>query len=147
LKLKYQIVKKKKKHLDMIPSYKITKLYLKKSLQVGNSSIGVNTIALNPNPLLKKYYYWIYHYDMPYNSAQEIFYKDEHKLSLKKALDLMKYLRSNNIPYAYVNLGYHRLGTKIFNYEKLKEKYLDIEFAIAYSKDADEICEEYNNHK
>ena len=128
-------------------AHKVTKLYLKQSQEKGYSSLGISTTSLNPNPRLKKYYYWIYHYNMPHNSAQEIFWKDEYKLSLKKAIDTMKILKDEKIPYAYVNVGYHRLGTKVFDYEKLKELYPDIKFAVAYSEDSDEACEELNGHK
>ena len=131
----------------MKPAHKVTKLYLKQSQEKGYSSLGISTTSLNPNPQLKKYYFWIYHYNMPHHSAQEVFFKDEHKLSLKKAMDLMHHLEKDNIPFAYVSTGYHRLGTKIFNYEKLKEKFPDIKFAVAYSEDSDEACEELNGHR
>jgi len=127
--------------------HKITKSFLKQRKENGYSSLGISTTSLNPNPELKKYYFWIYHYNMPHSSAQEIFFKDEHKLSLKIAMDLMDDLKKDNIPFAYVSMGYHRLGTQIFNYEKLKEKYPDIEFAVAYSEDRDEACEELNGHR
>jgi len=127
--------------------HKITKSFLKERQENGYSSLGISTTSLNPNPKLKKYYYWIYHYNMPHKSAQEIFWKDEHKLSLKKAIDTMKMLKDEKISYAYVNVGYHRLGTKVFDYEKLKELYPDIKFAVAYSEDRDGVCEELNKHK
>ena len=53
-------------------------------------------------------------------------------------------LQDNKISFAYVNRKLHRLGT-IFDYEKLKEKYPDIEFAPAYEDDNDEMIE--NGHK
>ena len=84
---------------------------------------------------------------MPYESAQEVFFKDKYKLSLKKAINLMDQLKKDNIPFAYINSAYHRLGTKVFDYEKLKEKYPDIKFAVAYSEDRDEACEELNGHR
>ncbi len=127
--------------------HKITKSFLKQEQENGYSSLGISTTSLNPNPIFKKHYFWIYHYNMPYESAQEVFFKDEHKLSLKKAMDTMKMLKDEKIPYAYVNVGYHRLGTKVFDYEKLKELYPDIKFAVAYSEDIDEVCEELNEHK
>ncbi len=131
----------------MKAAHKVTKSFLKQRQQQGCNKIGISTTSINPNPQLKKYYFWIYHYNMPYNSAQEVFFKDEYKLSLKKAMDLMYHLKKDNIPFAYVNVGYHRLSTKVFNYEKLKEKYPDIEFAVAYSEDRDEACEELNGHR
>ena len=131
----------------MKPAHKVTKLYLKQSQERGSSSLGISTTNFNPNPIFKKHYFWIYHYNMPYESAQEVFFKDEHKLSLKKAIDLMDQLKKDNIPFAYINSAYHRLGTKVFDYEKLKEKYPDIKFAVAYSEDKDEACEELNGHR
>lgn len=84
---------------------------------------------------------------MKEESAQEVFWNDKYKLSLKKAINLMEYLKENNIPYAYVNRAYYRLGNKVFDYQKLKEKYPDIEFAAAYSVDKDAICKKINGHK
>jgi len=124
----------------------ITKSFLKQRKENGFTTIGISTTSLNPNPTLKKYYYWIYHYNMPYESAQEVFFKDEHKLSLKKAINLMHHLKKDTIPFAYVSIGYERLGTKVFDYKRLKEKYPDIEFAVAYSEDRDEACEELYEH-
>jgi hypothetical protein len=137
----------KRSSSNMRQPHKITKSFLKQHQEEGSSTIGISSTCINPNPTLKKYYYWIYHYNMPYASAHEVFFKDEHKLSLKKAMDLMYKLEKDSISFAYVSIGYHRLGTKIFNYEKLKEKYPDIKFAVAYSEDRDEVYEELNGHK
>lgn len=131
----------------MKPLHKITKSYLKQSQEEGSTGIGICTTGLHPNPTFYKFYYWIYHYNMPYESAKEVFYKNEYKLSLKKAVNLINQLKKENIPFAYVNRTYYRLGTKIFDYKKLKEKYPDLEFAIAYNEDKDEVCEELNRHK
>ena len=73
----------------MKPAHKVTKLYLKQCQEKGSSSLGISTTSLNPNPIFKKHYFWIYHYNMPYESAQEVFFKDEHKLSLKKAIKIL----------------------------------------------------------
>jgi len=129
-------------------AHTITKKFLEQRYnESGNLGVGISTVGLNPNPRLKKYYSWIYDCNMPYKSAQEVFYKDEHKLSLKKALDLIKYLKETNSPYAFVIVGYHRLGTKVFNYSALKEKFPDITFAVAYDEDTDEMCKELAGHK
>jgi hypothetical protein len=64
----------------------IIKAFLRESHQRGSGTIGISTIGLNLNPRLKKYYFWVYHYDMQYSSAKEVFWKDEHRLSLKKAI-------------------------------------------------------------
>ena len=75
------------------------------------------------------------------NSAAEVFYTKAHRLSTKKFEEESIRLQDNKISFAYVNRKLHRLGT-IFDYEKLKEKYPDIEFAPAYEDDSDEINDE-----
>jgi len=118
---------------------KVTKEYLKEQLStlgwIGTRMSSTNIIE---NPKLKKRYFWIYHYEMPYESAKEVFWKEEHKLSFKKAMDLMNKLKEKKIPYAMVSITLYRLGIKVYDYEKLKQKYPDIEFAVAFDKDTDE---------
>ena len=130
----------------MIPLYKVTKSYLRHHHEKYGSH-WIREQALSPNPQLKKYYFMIFHYNMPHSSAQEAFHTDEHKLSLKKAIDFMDDLEKDSIPFFYIRREYRRLGNKVFDYKKLKEKYPDIEFAVAYSEDRDEVCEEFNGHK
>lgn len=125
----------------------ITKQYLEQNLKRGTLAIGISTTHLNPNPRLKKYYFWIYHYNMPYSSAEEVFWKDEHKLSLKEASNLMSDLKKKGIPYAYVNLGIKRLRNSVFDYETIIKEDSTIKFAVSYDEDTDTICAEYNNHR
>ena len=75
------------------------------------------------------------------NSAAEVFYTKAYRLSTKKFEEESIRLQDNKISFAYVNTKLHRLGT-IFDYQKLKEKYPDIEFAPAYEDDSDEINDE-----
>ena len=37
--------------------HKITKLYLKQRQEKGDSSLGISTTGLNPNPIFKKHYF------------------------------------------------------------------------------------------
>jgi len=124
---------------------KITKEFLKEQFDI-HSWIGTSISSTNiaENPKLKKHYFWVYHYEMPYESAKEVFWKEEHKLSFKKAIDLIDRLEEKTIPYAMVSITLYRLGTKIFDYEKLKQKYPGIEFAVAFDEDTDE---EYNGFR
>jgi len=50
----------------------------------------------------------------------------------------MDKLKEKKIPYAMVSITLYRLGTKVFDYEKLKQKCPDIEFVVAFDKDTDE---------
>lgn len=122
----------------------ITKLFLKERLGSGRIESGISLTGVNPNPRLRKYAYWIYHYNIPYDSTVDVFYKDEHRLSFKQAMDLREFLQKNRIPYAIVNRSYCRLSTKIWDYGRLKKEYPDIEFAVSLDTDADE---EYQGHK
>jgi len=131
----------------MMESQKITKSYLREQLDREAVGVGICTTSINPNPSLKKYYFWVFHYEMPYTSAAEVFWKDEHRLSLKQFLELQAYLRKNGIPYAVVNSAYYRLGTKVWDYEALKRYKPNIEFAVAYDEDTDEACEEFMGHR
>ena len=125
----------------------ITKQFLQKNKDEGHLGVGISTRSLNPNPLLKKYSYWVYHYEMPYESAEEVFYKDEYRLSLYDYLELRDYLHSHKIPYAIVSVSQCRLGTKIWDYKKLEKKYPDIKFAVSYDDDSDKVCVNLNGHK
>jgi len=118
---------------------KVTKEFLKEQFDI-HGWIGTRISSTNivENPKLKKRYFWIYHYEMPYESAKEVFWEEEHKLSFKKAMDLMDRLKEKTIPYAMVSITLYRLGTKVFDYEKLKQENPDIEFAVAFDKDTDE---------
>jgi len=125
----------------------ITKQYLQKNKDDGRLGVGISTTSLNPNPLLKKYTYWVYHYEMPFESADEVFYKDEHSLSLYDYLELRDYLRIHEIPYAIVSVSQYRLGTKVWDYEKLKEEWPEIIFAVSYDDDSDKVRLNFNGHK
>ncbi|MDX4037703.1 hypothetical protein [Aliarcobacter skirrowii] len=131
----------------MIPSKLITKENAKKRLEQRGKDFMVIFVSgsnINPNPKLYKYYWWIYSMESKEKSAAEVFYSKAHRLSIKKFEEEAKRLQDNKISFAYVNSRYYRLGS-IFNYEKLKEKYPDIEFAPAYEDDSDEMIE--NGHK
>ena len=131
----------------MIPSKLITKENAKKRLDQRGKEFMVIFVSgsnINPNPKLYKYYWWIYSMESYENSAAEVFYTKAHRLSTKKFEEEAIRLQDNKISFAYVNRKLHRLGT-IFDYEKLKEKYPDIEFAPAYEDDNDEMIE--NGHK
>lgn len=77
-------------------------------------------------------------------SAAEVFYSKAHRLTTKKFEKESIRLQDNKISFAYVNIKLHRLGS-IFDYEKLKEKYPDMEYAPVYEDDNDEMIE--NGHK
>lgn len=102
------------------------------------SIIFVSGSNIHPNPTMYKYYFWIYSMESKENSAKDVFYKKEYQLSIAKFEKEVQRLKNNKISFAYVNRKYHRLGS-IFNYEKLKEKYPEIEFAPAFNNDIDEM--------
>ncbi len=129
----------------MINPKRITKENLKEYLEKMDkdfTSIFVSGSSLNPNPRLYKYYWWIYSMESKENSAYDIFYKKEYRLSTKEFNNEIKRLQENNISFTYVNQKLHRLGS-IFNYHKLKEKYPNIEFALSFDEDSDELVAEY----
>ena len=131
----------------MIPSKLITKENAKKRLEQRGKEFMVIFVSgsnINPNPKLYKYYWWIYSMESKEKSAAEVFYSKAHRLSIKKFEEESIRLQDNKISFAYVNRKLHRLGTT-FDYEKLKEKYPDMEFAPAYEDDNDEMIE--NGHK
>ena len=131
----------------MIPSKLITKENAKKRIEQRGKdfmAIFVSGSNINPNPKLYKYYWWIYSMESDENSAAEVFYTKAYRLSTKKFEEESIRLQDNKISFAYVNTKLHRLGT-IFDYQKLKEKYPDIEFAPAYEDDSGEMIE--NGHK
>ena len=70
---------------------------------------------------------------------QEVFFIKEKSLTTKQFLQKADDLTKRDIKFAYVNIKLHRLGNSIWNYEKIKTKYPDIEFAVALEDDLDEI--------
>ena len=131
----------------MIPSKLITKENAKKRLEARGEDVIVMFVSgsnLHPNPRMYKYYWWIYSMESQEISAAEVFYSKAYRLTTKEFEEESIRLQDNKISFAYVNTKLHRLGTT-FNYEKLKEKYPDIEFAPAYEDDNDEMIE--NGHK
>ena len=131
----------------MIPSKLITKENAKKRLEDRGEdfmAIFVSGSNLHPNPKMYKYYWWIYSMESQEKSAAEVFYTKAYRLTTKEFEEESIRLQDNKISFAYVNRKLHRLGTT-FDYEKLKEKYPDMEFAPAYEDDNDEMIE--NGHK
>lgn len=130
------------KHLETI-----TKDWLQKErdLKQHTPIFFISGSNLHPNHKLHKYYFWIYDENSEFENASEVFFKDEYKLTIKKAMDIMKELEKNDIGFVYANVKYHRLGNKIWNYEKLKNEYPEIIFAPSYEDDTDETHE--SGHK
>ena len=109
------------------------------------SAVFISGSNLHQNARLYKYYWWIYPATSIYENAEKVFFKDEHKLSIKQAIDMMEKYKHDGIPFAYVNSKYYRLGNKIWDYESLKKKCSDIKYAPSYEDDMDEVYE--NGHK
>jgi len=99
---------------------------------------------MHPKRELYKYYWWIYPANSIYPTAKDVFYKQEHQLSIKEAMDMMKELRDKKVPFGYVNTRLHRLGCAIWNYDRLMDKYPDTKFAPSYDDDTDP---EWQGHK
>ncbi|RXJ96059.1 hypothetical protein CRU94_05465 [Arcobacter sp. AHV-9/2010] len=128
----------------MIASKLITKENAIKRLKDRNldfMAIFVSGSNLHPNPRMYKYYWWIYSMESQEKSAAEVFYTKAYRLTIKEFERESTRLTENKISYAYINRKIHRLDS-IFNYEKLKEKYPDMEFAPSYEDDSDEMNEE-----
>lgn len=90
---------------------------------------------MHPNPRFYKYYFWVYAENSPLASADDVFFKEEHKLTYMQALKLMEKLAADDIGFAYLNRRYYRLGNKVFDYERLKKVYPGIKFAPSYDDD------------
>ena len=129
----------------MINPKRITKEAAKKYLEDKGKDFTIIFVSgsnIHPNPKFYKYYWWIYSMESKKESAADVFYKKEYRLSTKEFNYESKRLQDNKISFAYVNSKIYRLGS-IFNYNKLKEKYPNIEFAPSFEDDTDEIFEDY----
>jgi hypothetical protein len=113
------------------------------SLRKEFNALFISGSNLVPSPRLYKYYWWIYSLESPFENAEEIFFKDEHRLSTKQAVELIDRLHGEKISYAYVNTKYTRLGNKIWDYDKLKAEFPNIIFAPSYDDDTDEAWREH----
>jgi hypothetical protein len=107
------------------------------------TALFISGSNLVPSPRLYKYYWWIYSLESPYENAGEVFYKDEHRLSTKRAVELIDRLHTEKISYAYVKIKHQRLGNKIWDYERLKEEFPNIKFAPSYNEDTDATWREH----
>lgn len=122
----------------------ITKQSAKKYLEIRNKefiAMFVSGSNLHPNPKLYKYYWWIYAIDSKEDNAEKVFYQDKYRLTTKEFMDEYERLNKEKISFAYVNVKYHRLGAS-FNYDKLKQLNPDIEFALKFDDDNDEISKD-----
>lgn len=135
-----EIIKKDPQIIEKIRWRRITKEYLSSR----NSAVFCEGSNLHPAFKLYKYYWWIFPKNSEFESAGEVFYNDKYKLTTKEAHELMEELSNQNIPFAYVNRKRKRLGCDIWDYEKLKQEFPNIEFAPAYEDDEDE---EWEGHK
>ena len=133
----------------MMPPRKITKKFFKEIKKFFKAGEEQHSIALfvagprrHPNVKFYKYYYWIYAENSMYECAADVFYEEEHKISAKKAIDMMTRLQKENISFAYVSESRYRLGNKIWDYERLKLAYPNQSFAPTYEDDSDEMDED-----
>ncbi|RBQ32046.1 hypothetical protein CRU92_04560 [Arcobacter sp. FW59] len=120
----------------------ITKDWIKKQEKIRNCNLFISFISglnINPNPKLYKYYFWIYSLESKEKNADEIFYKDEYKLSISEFENKYNDLKSREISFVYINVGYKRLNNTVFDYKKIKEKYPETQFAISYEDDTDKM--------
>lgn len=127
----------------MVPSFRITKENALKKLNQSGRDFMIAFISgsnLHPNPKLYKYYWWIYSLESKENSAAEVFYKKEHRLTVKEFKKESARLEDNKISFAYVNSKRHRLGT-IFNYDKLVKEFPSIDFSQKYEENNYEMIE------
>jgi hypothetical protein len=104
----------------------------------------INGTTVHPNPKFYKYYWWVYPANSPYECAKDVFYKPEYRLTTKEMMDLCAELDAKGISYAYVNSQRYRLGNQHWDYEAIKKRQPEIEFALSYDEDTDI---EYEGHK
>ena len=121
----------------MLPSH-ITKEWLASRTNKEMSALFISGSNIHPNKRFYKYYWWIYSEESQEQSAKDIFFKNEKSLTTKQFLQKAAELSKRNIKFAYVNTKLHRLGNSVWDYEKIKTKYSDIEFAVAYEEDLEE---------
>ena len=128
----------------MVLPQRITKEYLCDERYISWRGVFISGSDPHPNPRLYKYDWWVYDTSSPYDSAAEVFYKPEHRLSTKAFETLTDRLHKENIKYAYVNRKRRRLGVSIWDYDRMLTENPNMTFAPAYEDDTDE---PYEGHK
>lgn len=123
----------------MVPPSQITKESLKFPNYNIMQSVFISGSNIHPNKRFYKYYWWIYSEESEEQSAKEVFFIKEKSLTTKQFFQKAEELTKRDIKFAYVNIKLHRLGNSVWDYEKIKTKYPDIEFAVALEDDLDEI--------
>ena len=94
--------------------------------------------GFHQNPKFYKNIWWIFHNGVKSNNLEELIKTDENRfLDSFKVDAFIDKLREKNEPYAVMSKSYPRLGVKIFDYERMKKKDPEIEFAPALEDDAD----------
>jgi len=94
----------------------------------------------NGDPRLYKDVWWIFHEDSPCENAAELIDSDICRFTSEEAVRafLNKYQKEDpNRPYFILYKAYYRLGVKVLDYEKLRQKDPDIIFAPALEDEED----------
>ena len=122
----------------MIDPSRITKDFLREKLYRRNrNSIFISGSDIHPSKTHYKYYWWVYSLASPFESAEDVFFKDKYKLTTKEFFEQKNELYNKKILFAYVNIKHCRLGS-IWDYDKLELEFPDIAFASTYDEDKDE---------
>ena len=97
---------------------------------------------LHPSVTHYKYYWWIFSIESKCETANDVFFKRQYRLTTKQFMKKYDELISKNIPFAYLNIKQYRKGS-IWNYEKIKKEDPQITFAPSYEDDTDDKWKEY----
>jgi len=92
-----------------------------------------NATFMHPNPRFYKYWWRVFHEDLPSEN-----YADIPKLPTAAAFELMATLAAEGKPYILYNHRQRRLGVKIWDYAAFPKE----AFAVAYEEDTDSMTEE-----
>lgn len=125
----------------MIPLDRITKANM--GIYPAGKTAFVSGSNLHPNPRMYKYYWWIYSELSEFESAEEVFFKEQYSLSTKEAFALMDELQAKKIRFVTANTKRKRLGS-IWDYPRILQEYPDEIFAPSYEDDP---TPDWNGHK
>ena len=92
----------------------------------------------NGDPRFYKDVWWVFHEDSPCQNAAELIDSDMCRFTSEKALrEFLEEYQSEDSerPYYVLHKAYYRLGVKVLDYEKMRQKDPDIIFAPALEDD------------
>lgn len=109
----------------------------KEFLEIMQGGLFIAGTHPHPDPRLYKYNWWVFHSGIDEADASEVFWNERYRMCEKDHRDLIQTLTEKKAGYFVANDRQYRLGTTLWDYDRLKIGDPDIRFAPAFDDDPD----------